>query len=194
MKEIVRASLLEAEGVLSSMLCNEELLGKISEAGVLLANALISGAKIYSCGNGGSMCDAMHFAEELSGRYRKNRPALGAIAISDVGHMTCVSNDYGYEFVFSRFIEGMGRPGDVLLAISTSGTSVSILNAITQAKSKRMSVIGLHGREGSALSQIVDIDICTPGGRFADRVQECHIKIIHILIEIVERNIFPENY
>ena len=140
------------------------------------------------------MCDAMHFAEELSGRYRKNRPALGAMAISDVGHMTCISNDYGYESVFSRFIEGMGRPGDVLLAISTSGTSKSILNAITQAKSMHMRVIGLHGREDSPLSKMVDIDICTQGGEFADRVQECHIKIIHIIIEIVERKIFPQNY
>lgn len=194
MRNHVQTALLEAREALSSMLDNDALLETVSSAGNALAQALGGGGRVFSCGNGGSMCDAMHFAEELSGRYRNNRPALGATAISDVGHMTCVSNDYGYEFVFSRYLEGNGRSGDFLLAISTSGTSRSVLNAVAVAKAKGMKVIGMHGKPGCALSQIADFDICTPGGNFADRVQECHIKIIHILIELVERELFKDNY
>ena len=194
MKQNVLGSLLEAREALDNLLKNDMLLETIVAAGAELALALKSGGRVFSCGNGGSMCDAAHFAEELSGRYRKNRPALAAAAITDVGHMTCVANDYGYEFVFSRYLEGHGRQGDFLLAISTSGTSKSILNAVTEAKLRGMKVIGLHGHPGSALGLMSDFDICTPGGLFADRVQECHIKIIHILIELVERSLFPENY
>jgi D-sedoheptulose 7-phosphate isomerase len=194
MYDVVTRSLIEAQETLAALLRNQSTLGQITKAGDVLAQSLKAGAKVYSCGNGGSMCDAMHFAEELSGRYRKNRPALGALAISDVGHMTCVSNDYGYEHVFARFLEGHGRAGDVLLAISTSGTSKSILNAVHQSKKLGMQIIGLHGRPGCELAQLSDINICTPGGQFADRVQECHIKVIHILIEMVERKLFPENY
>lgn len=194
MKNYVQMALLEAREALSCMLGNDALLDTVSAAGNALAKALGDGNRVFSCGNGGSMCDAMHFAEELSGRYRNNRPALGAAAISDVGHMTCVSNDYGYEFVFSRYLEGHGRSGDFLLAISTSGTSKSVLNAVATAKARGMKVIGMHGKPGSALSQVADFDICTPGGNFADRVQECHIKIIHILIELVERELFKDNY
>lgn len=194
MKNIVRASLHEADAALQAMLTNEALLETIAQAGSELAKSLQAGGRVFSCGNGGSMCDAMHFAEELSGRYRKNRPALGATAISDVSHMTCVANDYGYDHVFSRYLEGHGRAGDFLLAISTSGTSRSILRAAETAKAHGMTVIGLSGHFDSALGEISDFDICTPGGCFADRVQECHIKVVHILIEIVERIIFPENY
>jgi D-sedoheptulose 7-phosphate isomerase len=194
MQHIVTQSLHEAQQALAALLSNTATLGQIAQGGELLANAFKQGGKVYSCGNGGSMCDAMHFAEELSGRYRKNRLALGASAISDVGHMTCVSNDYGYEHVFARFLEGHGRKGDVLLAISTSGTSKSILNAVHEAKRLGMHVIGMHGRPGCELAKLADIDIATPGGQFADRVQECHIKVIHILIEIVERSLFPDNY
>lgn len=194
MKNIVLDSLLESQVVLNKMVSDGHFISTLEAAGRALSLAMIKGAHVYSCGNGGSMCDAMHFAEELSGRYRLNRPALGAISISDVGHMTCVSNDFGYEHVFSRFIEGNGRQGDFLLAISTSGTSKSILNAVATAKSKGMTVIGLHGKPGSPLGELSDFNICTPGGRFADRVQECHIKVIHILIELVERQLFPANY
>ena len=194
MKNLVQAALLEAREALSSMLGNDALLETIVTAGNALAQSLGDGGRVFSCGNGGSMCDAMHFAEELSGRYRNNRPALGAAAISDVGHMTCVSNDYGYDYVFSRYLEGHGRSGDFLLAISTSGTSRSVLNAVAVARAKGMKVIGMHGKPGCALSQVADFDICTPGGNFADRVQECHIKVIHILIELVERKLFGYNY
>lgn len=194
MKQFVLASLIEAREALDAMLSNEALLESVTLAGSSLAESLKSGGRVFSCGNGGSMCDAMHFAEELSGRYRKNRPALGATAISDVGHMTCVANDYGYEHVFSRYIEGHGRPGDFLVAISTSGSSNSILNAAEAARARGMRVIGLHGRPASALSGFSDFDICTPAGSYADRVQECHIKVLHILIEMVERSLFPANY
>lgn len=138
------------------------------------------------------MCDAMHFAEELSGRFRNDRPALAALAISDVGHMTCVANDYGYEYVFSRYLEAHGQQGDFLLAISTSGKSRSILNAVEVAHNRGMRVIGLHGRRGSPLDDASDYSICTPGGAYADRVQELHIKVVHILIEIIERTTLPE--
>ena len=133
------------------------------------------------------MCDAMHFAEELSGRFRSDRPAWAATAISDASHLTCVANDYGFEAVFSRYVEGHGRAGDVLLGISTSGTSPNILRAAEAAKAKGMRVVALTGKPGSALGGMADFDLCTEGGtRWSDRVQELHIKVIHILIEIVE--------
>jgi D-sedoheptulose 7-phosphate isomerase len=140
------------------------------------------------------MCDAMHFAEELSGRYRLDRAALPAVAISDPGHLSCVANDYGYDFVFSRYLEAHARRGDCFLAISTSGKSKNVLTAAQTAKRLGVHVIGLMGRIDSPLGEQADIRICTPGGAFADRVQELHIKVLHILIELVERNLFPENY
>ncbi|WP_298619802.1 SIS domain-containing protein [uncultured Zoogloea sp.] len=194
MESVVMASLREARQALDAMLDSPAVVAAVARAGSALAKALDAGGRVYSCGNGGSMCDAMHFAEELSGRYRQDRPALGAAAISDVGHLTCVGNDYGYDRVFARYVEGHGRAGDFLLAISTSGSSPSVLNAVAAARARGMQVIGLHGRPGSPLAQICDFDICTPAGAFADRVQECHIKVIHILIEIVERQLFPQNY
>ncbi|HLA35310.1 MAG TPA: SIS domain-containing protein [Rhodocyclaceae bacterium] len=190
----VKASLLEARQGLDRLLSDESLLATIAAAGEALAQALQQGGKVYSCGNGGSMCDAMHFAEELSGRYRKDRPALAALSISDPSHMSCVSNDYGYEHVFSRFLQAHIRSGDVLLAISTSGASPSILNATQVARAAGATVIGLHGRPGSALAALAEFDLVTPAGQFADRVQELHIKVIHILIELVERRLFPANY
>lgn len=140
------------------------------------------------------MCDAMHLAEELSGRFRENRPAMAAVAISDPSYISCVANDYGYEQVFARFVEANGSPGDVLFAISTSGNSASVLRAAQAARAKNMKVIGLTGRSGSQLEQYVDISICTSAGRYADRVQELHIKVIHILIELIERALQPQNY
>ncbi|MBA3255005.1 MAG: SIS domain-containing protein, partial [Burkholderiaceae bacterium] len=146
------------------------------------------------CGNGGSMCDAMHFAEELTGRFRDNRPGYAALAISDASHLSCVGNDYGYDQVFARFIEAHGRAGDVLLAISTSGTSRNVLSAVDVAHRLGMKVIGLTGRAATPLAESADIAIVTAAGRYADRVQELHIKVIHILIELVERRLAPENY
>lgn len=162
---------------------------KIAIAGQYMVSAIQAGGKIISCGNGGSMCDAMHFAEELSGRFREDRPALPAISISDPSHLSCVGNDYGYEFVFSRFIEGLGNSNDVLLAISTSGNSKNILRAIEAAKSKGMKVIGLTGKDGGQMANLCDIEIRAPHAEFADRAQEIHIKVIHSLILLIENNL-----
>ena len=190
----IQQTLVEARSALDALLANPTTLNAIDQAGTCLADLFERGGRVFSCGNGGSMCDAMHFAEELSGRYRGNRKALAAVAISDAGYMSCVANDYGYEHVFSRYLEAHARRGDVLVAISTSGTSGNVLAAVRVAQEMGMTVIGLSGRPGATLSTLADIDICTPGGQFADRVQELHIKVIHILIESVERRLFPENY
>lgn len=166
-----------------------ENLKKIEYAGQLMVDSIKNNGKIISCGNGGSLCDAMHFAEELTGRYRNDRPALPAISISDPSHMSCVSNDYGYEFVFSRFIEAMGNQGDVILAISTSGNSKNVIQAIYAAKKKGMKIVGLTGKSGGEMAQLCDVEIRAPHSKYADRAQEIHIKCIHSLIDYIERNI-----
>ena len=162
----------------------------IEKAGLAMVSALKNGKKIISCGNGGSMCDAMHFAEELSGRYRNDRPAVAAISISDPSHISCVANDYGFQFVFSRYLEGFGQEGDVLLAISTSGNSENILNAIDVARKKGMIVIGLTGKTGGKMAEKCDVEIRAPHSEYADRAQEIHIKVIHCLIEQIEKGMF----
>lgn len=187
-------SLKEAQIALENLLKDQETLNAINDAALMLIKTFEEGGKVFSCGNGGSMCDAMHFAEELTGQYRKRRKGLPAIAMSDPGHLTCVGNDYGYEDVFARYLEAHGKPQDCLVALSTSGTSKNILKAVSFAKANGIKVIGMSGRFGSTLTQQADISICTPGGEFADRVQELHIKVLHILIELVERHFFPQNY
>lgn len=153
-----------------------------------MAQSLKRGGKIISCGNGGSMCDAMHFAEELTGRYRNDRPSMAAISISDPSHISCVANDYGYEFVFSRFLESVGNDGDVLLAISTSGNSANVVRAAITARTRGMKVVGLTGKDGGKLAPLCDLEIRAPQSDYADRVQEIHIKVIHSLIDYLERN------
>ena len=167
----------------------EENFKKIELAGSILVESVKNGKKIYACGNGGSMCDAMHFAEELTGRYRENRKAIPAMAIADQSHISCVSNDYGYEFVFSRYVEAFGKEGDVLVGISTSGNSKNVLNAIAVAKEKGMKVIGLTGKEGGKMQEVCDVEIRAPFSEYADRAQEIHIKVIHSLIDHIERNL-----
>lgn len=167
----------------------ESNFAKIISAGELIVAGLKNGGKVISCGNGGSMSDAMHFAEELTGRYRNDRKAIPAIAISDPSYMSCVSNDYGYDFVFSRFLEAFGNSNDVLVAISTSGNSVNVLNAIQVAKSKGMKIIGLTGKDGGKMAGLCDIEIRAPHSNYADRAQEIHIKVIHSLIDFIEKNI-----
>jgi D-sedoheptulose 7-phosphate isomerase len=188
------AALDEAAAALERLRADEPMLARIDAAGTLLADAFAAGHKAYACGNGGSMCDAMHFAEELTGRFRDNRAGYGAIAISDPGHLSCVGNDYGYEQVFARYVTAHGRAGDVLLAITTSGTSKNVVAAALVARERGMRVIALTGRDGTPIVQLADVALVTPGGRYADRVQELHIKVIHILIELVERRLAPENY
>lgn len=161
----------------------------IVQASDVLIQSLKADGRIFSCGNGGSMCDAMHFAEELTGRYRSDRPAIAATAIADPSHISCVGNDYGYEFIFSRYIEAHGRKGDVLFAISTSGTSKNVIRAVEIAKARGMRVIGLTGKEECYLGSLSDVHIATPAGSWADRVQELHIKVIHILIDLIERGV-----
>ena len=190
---LAQRALIEASTALRSTLENPAVIEAVADAGEMLSTALAAGHKVYACGNGGSMCDAMHFAEELSGRFRRDRPALAATAISDPGHLSCVANDYGYEQVFSRYIEAHGRPGDCLLAISTSGTSKNVVRAAQVAQGQGLSVIGLTGARDSLLATHCDVVVCTPAGRFADRVQELHIKVIHILIELVEAQLFEES-
>lgn len=193
--EHVTDTLKQAQQALHNLLSNPIALSAIAKAGETIASCFKKQSRMFSCGNGGSMADAIHFAEELSGRYRDNRPAYAAAAISDPGHLSCVANDYGYEFVFSRYIEAHGRSGDGLLAISTSGKSGNIIKAAQAAKARGMFTIGLVGASGSPLGQIVDIEIATTGNSgYADRIQELHIKVIHILIELVERELNPENY
>ena len=187
MLDIISQELNEAQIVLQNFLSNEKNISDIEAAARLMADAIQNGGKILSCGNGGSHCDAMHFAEELSGRYRENRRALPAIAISDVSHISCVSNDFGYEYVFSRFIEGLGNQGDVLLGISTSGNSGNIIKAVEAARLKGMKVIILSGKDGGKLADKADVEIRVPHFGYADRVQEIHIKVIHILILLIEK-------
>jgi len=194
MRETIAAALNEASSALAKLQANESALGAIADAARLLVVSLQSRNCAFSCGNGGSMCDAMHFAEELSGRFRRDRPALAAVAISDPSYITCTGNDYGFDQIFSRYLEAHARRDDVLLAISTSGESRNVLLAATRARGLGLKVIALTGKVGSTLGRAADVDICTPGGAFADRAQELHIKVIHILIELVERAMFPANY
>lgn len=195
MKAHVLHSLYEAKLALDHLLANASAIEAIAKAGDALVDVFRHGNRVFSCGNGGSMCDAMHFAEELSGRYRHDRRGLPAVAISDPGHISCVANDYGYAHVFSRYLESHAKPGDCLVGISTSGRSDNILRAARAARAIGMVTIALTGRPESSLAQLADIEICTPGGgAFADRVQELHIKVVHILIELVERGLFPEHY
>jgi len=186
--EQVKRNFNEAKEVLDSFCSEENSWKNIEAAGNLLVEAFKDGNKVISCGNGGSMCDAMHFAEELSGRFRDDRRALPAIAVSDASHLTCTANDYGFEYVFSRFIEGLGNKGDVLLAISTSGNSENVINGIAAAKKKGMQIIGLTGSDGGRMTDLCDVEIRVEHSGYADRIQEIHIKIIHSLIHFVELN------
>ena len=187
--ETIFHELKEASEVLEKFLSDDSNLEKIKNAADLITACITNGGKVISCGNGGSHCDAMHFAEELTGKYRDSRKPLPAIAISDPGYISCVANDFGYEQVFSRFIEGLGNPGDCLLAISTSGNSENILKAAETAREKNMKVIALTGNSGGKLASKADVEIRVPHQGYADRIQEIHIKIIHIIINLIERNI-----
>ncbi|MCT6876086.1 D-sedoheptulose 7-phosphate isomerase [Frischella perrara] len=183
----IQTELNQAVDVLVKFVNDEHNIQTIQQAALLIADSFKKGGKVLSCGNGGSHCDAMHFAEELTGRYRENRPAYPAIAISDVSHISCVGNDFGYDAIFSRYVEGVGQTGDVLLGISTSGNSANVINAIHAAKAKGMKVIALTGKDGGKINGLADIEIRVPHFGFADRIQEIHIKVIHILIMLIEK-------
>ena len=185
----IKDNLIEARKILDEFISDDTNIKNIYEAGRIMVNAVLNERKIISCGNGGSMCDAMHFAEELTGLFRDERRSIPAISISDPSHLTCSANDYGFDHIFSRYIEGVGQPGDVLLAISTSGDSQNVVNAALAARTKKMSVIGLTGKQGGKLAPLCDIEIRAPFTRYSDRTQEIHIKIIHALIHFIESNI-----
>lgn len=185
-RETIIKSLDEALRTLEEFMSSPSALDQIEKAAQICVEALRDGNKIISCGNGGSLCDATHFAEELTGRYRDSRCPLPAIAINDPAYMTCVGNDFGFQDVFSRYVEGVGSKGDVLLAISTSGNSQNILDAVAKAQKKGMKVISLTSLGESKLSPLSDVAICTPRTAHSDRIQEIHIKVIHILIQCIE--------
>lgn len=186
---VVLQELNEAKQVLDNFLSDETNLQNILEAANVFTNAISAGGKLFSCGNGGSHCDAMHFAEELTGKFRNERDPLPAIAIADPSHITCVGNDYGFDNIFSRFVSGLGRQNDVLLAISTSGNSKNILKAAEAAREKGMKVVALTGKTGGQLAGLADVEIRVSHDGFSDRIQEIHIKVIHILILLIEKNL-----
>ena len=185
--DLILSELNEAKSVLEAFMSNEDNLSKIDDASELLVEAFNNGGKAISCGNGGSSCDAAHFAEELTGRFRGDRDPLPAIAITDHAHLTCTANDFGYDRVFSRFVRALGNKGDVLFAISTSGNSKNISIAAEIAKQRGMKVIALTGKNGGELSEYADVEIRVPHKGFSDRIQEVHIKIIHIIILLIEQ-------
>ncbi len=188
----VKQELQQAQEVLARFLADEQQLERLVYATELMAHALRQGRKILSCGNGGSMSDAMHFAEELSGRFRNDRPAYAALALSDPSYLTCVANDFGYAEVFARGVEALGQRGDVLLAISTSGNSANVLKAAEAARARQMAVIALTGNSGGQLAALADVELRVPHTGYADRIQEVHIKLIHCLVGGVERLLAAE--
>jgi D-sedoheptulose 7-phosphate isomerase len=184
----IRSHFEEASSVLQAFLADPANTIAVEQAAAFMSYCLKQGAKIISCGNGGSMCDAMHFAEELSGRYRDDREPIAAVSISDPSHITCVGNDHGFDQVFARYVQALGREGDVLLAISTSGNSPNVLRAAEVARAKNMHVIGLTGKDGGELADLCTVEVRVPHHGYADRIQEVHIKIIHAFIDHIERD------
>ena len=194
MNQSIISALTEAQSALEALLANESELKKIDRAAKSMIECLTNHGTIFSCGNGGSMCDAMHFAEELTGRYRQNRKGYAAVSISDPSHLSCVANDFGYEEVFSRYIQSHGAKGDCLVALTTSGNSKNVIKAAEYAQQEGITSIVLSGRVNPELAAISDLYICTAGGQYADRVEELHIKLLHIFIEQIERHFHPELY
>lgn len=193
-EDVVRAALEEASRTLRAFVDDAENLRAIGRFVDAAADTLERGGLLMACGNGGSMCDAMHFAEEWTGRFRKNRRALAAVAFSDPSQLSCIANDFGYEEVFAREVEALGKPGDLLLAISTSGNSPNVLRAVRKAKELGITTVGLLGMGGGEIRREVDVPIVVPDAATSDRIQELHIKVIHVAIEAVERRLFPADY
>ena len=189
----IQSSLIEAQNILNQFIEDPKNIDLIDQAVKTFVTSFKNKGRVFSCGNGGSMCDSLHFAEELTGRYRKDRAPLPATGISEAGHITCIANDFGFEHIFSRFIEAWGQQGDTLLAISTSGNSANVIKAVEVAKSKGMKIVGLLGKDGGKLKSMVDVALIV-NSPITDRIQEVHIKCIHIFIEGIERHLFPENY
>lgn len=193
MKKAIQLSYKNAQDAIGLFNSDQSNIEKSVDLSERIAVAYNNGNKPLICGNGGSICDALHFAEELTGRYRKNRRALPAIAIADPGHLTCVANDFGYDDVFSRGVEAHGKPGDVFIGLSTSGNSENIIRAVAKAKEMGLYTVGLLGKDGGKLKRVCDTEFIIPG-ETADRIQEVHMMILHVLIEGIERVLFPELY
>lgn len=193
MSSFILSSLQESQQTLNKFVEDKQNVVKIEQAINTFVSSFKNGGAVFSCGNGGSMCDSLHFAEELTGRYRKDRAPLPATGISEAGHITCIANDFGFEYIFSRFVEAWGKKGDTLLAISTSGNSANVIKAVEVAKAKGMKIVGLLGKDGGKLKSMVDVALVIDCP-ITDRIQEVHIKCIHIFIEGIERQLFPENY
>lgn len=191
--DVWKSSMAESRQLLTDFIENSEQMEKCCIFSQWLTETFNHGGRLFTCGNGGSHCDAMHFAEEWTGRYRKDRRPLGALALGDPSHTTCVANDFGFEFIFSRQLEGLGRKGDILVGISTSGNSPNVIRAVESAKKMGVRTIALLGRDGGQMKDMVDLGIIVPG-KSSDRIQEMHIKIIHVVIEAVERQLFPDHY
>ena len=187
--DLIYQELNEAAELLQKFLSNKDNISNIEKAAKTIVASIKKGGIIISCGNGGSACDAMHFAEELTGRYRDDREPIPAMAISDPGYLTCTANDFGFGHVYSRYVKGFGKKGDILVAISTSGNSENVIKAAEAAKQKNMKVIGLTGNNGGKLAELCDVHINVPHNGYADRTQEIHIKIIHILIFLIEKQL-----
>ena len=182
-----------AESIETKSAAATELVPVIEAAGAKMVEALINGHKILSCGNGGSAGDAQHFSSELLNRFERERPSLPAIALTtDTSTLTSIANDYDYNVVFAKQVRALGNPGDILLAISTSGNSKNILEAIEAAKSREMTVVALSGGDGGALAahlQEQDIELRVPSNRTA-RIQEVHLLIIHCLCDFIDETLF----
>lgn len=189
--DLILADLTEARTVLDRFMADSANVACIEQAACLMSESLSAGGKILNCGNGRSLCDAQHFAEELTGRYRQDRPALAAIALTEAAHLSCVANDYGFEYVFSRYVQALGRPGDVLLAISTSCHSPNVLRAAEAAREAGMQVVALTGKDGGPLAALAHVEIQVPHLGYADRIQEVHVKVIHILLRLIEQLLYP---
>ena len=186
-------SLAEAKEVIDRFLSDPEQLAKCEKFSEYVINTVSSDGNVFTCGNGGSHCDAMHFAEEFTGRYRKDRRPVGALALGDPSHTTCVANDFGFEFIFSRQLDGLGREGDLLIGLSTSGNSQNVINAFKTAREKGITCVALLGKDGGKLKDVADLSIIVPA-KTPERIQEVHIKLLHTVIETTERKLFPENY
>jgi len=193
MTNYIQNSLNQAQDTLNKFVSDEKNIALTADAIKAFVDTIKMDGRILSCGNGGSMCDSMHFVEELTGRYRKDRDPICAISMGDPSHITCVANDYGFEYIFSRHVQAWGRSGDTLLAISTSGNSQNVINAVEVAKTKGMKIVGLLGKTGGKLKDMVDVPLVIDCP-ITDRIQEIHIKLIHIFIEGIEREIVPEHY
>ncbi len=193
MLKSIKESYLTSLNILTSFVEDESNFLKTAVIAKHMADVFRSGGKVIICGNGGSATDAMHFAEEFTGRFRKDRKALPAIALSDPSHITCVGNDYGFEDVFSRGVEAYAKAGDMVVGLSTSGSSTNVIKALEKAKELGCSTFSLLGKDGGELKNMCNYEIIIPG-KTSDRIQEMHMMILHIIIESVERDLFPENY